>query len=72
MPARPMPAGRSVALISKTRAVVGTHVLRGRAELSLTLPEPGHVDVEVALSQLHSAESAVALWAPGGGPGPRA
>lgn len=69
--ARPADAGGALsALISKTRAVVGADVLRGRTELSLTLPEPAHVDVEVALSQLHSAESAVALgawrraWAP--------
>jgi SARP family transcriptional regulator, regulator of embCAB operon len=45
-------------------------VLRGRAELTLALPEPVHVDVEVALSMLHTAESAVAVaawrraWAP--------
>jgi SARP family transcriptional regulator, regulator of embCAB operon len=70
--ARPANAGGALsALISKTRAVVGADVLRGRAELSLTLPEPAYVDVEVALSQLHFAESAVALgawrraWAPG-------
>jgi len=70
--ARPADAGGALsALISKTRAVLGADVLRGRTELSLALPEPAHVDVEVALSQLHSAESAVALgawrraWAPG-------
>jgi SARP family transcriptional regulator, regulator of embCAB operon len=69
--ARPADAGGALsALISKTRAVVGADVLRGRTELSLALPEPARVDVEVALSQLHSAESAVALgawrraWAP--------
>ena len=69
---RPANAGGALsALISKTRAVVGADVLRGRSELSLNLPEPAYVDVEVALSQLHSAESAVALgawrraWAPG-------
>ena len=68
---RPANAGGALsALISKTRAVVGADVLRGRSELVLDLPEPAHVDVEVALSQLHSAESAVALgawrraWAP--------
>jgi DNA-binding SARP family transcriptional activator len=38
-------------------------VLRGRTELILTLPEPAHVDVEVALSMLHTAESAVAIGA---------
>jgi SARP family transcriptional regulator, regulator of embCAB operon len=49
------------ALISKTRAVVGADVLRGRTELILALPEPAQVDVEVALSKLHVAESAVAI-----------
>jgi DNA-binding SARP family transcriptional activator len=58
------------ALISKIRAVVGVDVLRGRSELSLSLPEPAHIDVEVALSMLHAAESAVAVggwrraWSP--------
>jgi DNA-binding SARP family transcriptional activator len=59
------PAGRRRgalnALISKTRAVVGGDVLRGRSELILTLPEPAQVDVEAALSKLHVAESAVAM-----------
>jgi SARP family transcriptional regulator, regulator of embCAB operon len=69
--APPADAGGALsALISKTRAVAGGDVLRGRTELTLALPEPAHVDVEVALSQLHSAESAVAMgawrraWAP--------
>jgi DNA-binding SARP family transcriptional activator len=68
---RPADAGGALsALISKTRAAVGTDVLRGRTELILALPEPARVDVEVAISQLHSAESAVAIgdwrraWAP--------
>jgi DNA-binding SARP family transcriptional activator len=68
---RPANVGGALsALISKSRAVVGSDVLRGRTELSLALPEPAHVDVEVAVSQLHSAESAVAVgdwrraWAP--------
>ena len=62
-------SGALSALISKTRAVIG-EVLHGRTELILALPEPAYVDVEVALSQLHSAESAVAVgawrraWAP--------
>ena len=34
-------------MISKTRAVVGASVLRGRTELTLALPEPAFVDVEV-------------------------
>ena len=58
------PAAANAALsviISKVRAVVGPDVLRGRTELSLVLAEPAHVDVELATSALHSAESAVAL-----------
>jgi SARP family transcriptional regulator, regulator of embCAB operon len=35
----------------------------GRTELTLALPEPAHVDVEVAISMLHAAESAVAIGA---------
>ena len=60
------------ALISKTRAVVGGQVLRGRSELILALPGPASVDVEVALSMVHAAESAVAVgawrraWSPAG------
>jgi DNA-binding SARP family transcriptional activator len=54
------PAALSV-IISKVRAAVGSDVLRGRAELSLMLPEPAHVDVETATSAVHAAESAVAL-----------
>jgi DNA-binding SARP family transcriptional activator len=58
------PAAAGAALnvvISKVRAAVGPDVLRGRAELSLRLPEPVHIDVETAVSALHAAESAVAL-----------
>lgn len=57
-------------MISKVRAVVGREVVRGRTELALSLPEPAYVDVEVAASALHAAESAVALgdwrraWSP--------
>ena len=59
---QPANAGGALnALISKTRSVVGADVLRGRRELILALPEPAHVDVEVALSMLHTAESAVAV-----------
>jgi SARP family transcriptional regulator, regulator of embCAB operon len=61
---QPAGAGGALsALISKTRGVVGGDVLRGRTELTLALPEPAHVDVEVALSMLHRGESAVALGA---------
>jgi DNA-binding SARP family transcriptional activator len=60
----PADAGGALsALISKTRAVVGADVLRGRSDLILALPEPAHIDVEVAVSKLHSAESAVAVGA---------
>jgi DNA-binding SARP family transcriptional activator len=58
----PSTAGSALTvLVSKVRAVVGADVLRGRAELRVALPEPARVDVEVALSALHQAESAVAL-----------
>jgi DNA-binding SARP family transcriptional activator len=61
---RPADVGGALsALISKTRVVVGADVLRGRSDLILDLPEPAHIDVEVAVSQLHSAESAVAVGA---------
>jgi DNA-binding SARP family transcriptional activator len=53
------PAALSV-LVSKVRTVVGPDVLRGRGSLSVTLPEPVYVDVEMATSALHTAESAVA------------
>jgi DNA-binding SARP family transcriptional activator len=67
------PAGAEAALsalISKVRTVVGHDVLRGRTELSVVLPEPSQVDVEVAQSAVHAAESAVAVgdwrraWSP--------
>jgi DNA-binding SARP family transcriptional activator len=48
------------ALISKIRSAVGPDVVRGRTELSVVLAEPARVDVEVAGSALHRAESAVA------------
>ena len=37
-------------------------------ELILALPEPAYVDVEVAVSMLHAAES-LSLWVAGDGPG---
>jgi SARP family transcriptional regulator, regulator of embCAB operon len=49
------------ALISKLRAAVGPEVLRGRSELFVVLPEPALVDVEVAVSAVHAAESAIAV-----------
>jgi SARP family transcriptional regulator, regulator of embCAB operon len=57
----PAAAGAALTvLISKVRSVVAPDVLRGRSEPFLVLPEPAHVDVEVAASALHAAESAVA------------
>jgi DNA-binding SARP family transcriptional activator len=57
----PTAAGAALSvLISKVRAAVGPDVLRGRTELSLALPEPAHVDVEMAASAVHAAESAIA------------
>ncbi len=47
-------------LISKTRAVVGAQILRGRNMVSLVLPEPARVDIEAAQIALHAAESALA------------
>ena len=49
--------------------MVGADLLRGRSELSLALPEPTYVEVELGLSRLHTAESAVAVrawraWSP--------
>ena len=58
------------ALVSKVRAAVGRDILRGRTELSIALPEPAYVDVEIALASLHAAESGIALhdwrraWSP--------
>jgi SARP family transcriptional regulator, regulator of embCAB operon len=56
----PAAAAALSVLISKARAAVGADVLRGRTELSLTLPEPAHIDVETAASAVHAAESALA------------
>jgi len=69
--AAPANAGAALSvLISKTRSVVGAELLRGRSLVTLALPEPARVDIEVAQSTLHAAESAIALgewrraWAP--------
>jgi SARP family transcriptional regulator, regulator of embCAB operon len=62
--AAPSNAGAALsALISKTRAVGGAAPVRGGNGLSLAVPEPAYVDVELALSRLHTAESAVAVRA---------
>lgn len=53
-------AGALTVLISKLRTAVGAEVIRGRTELAVVLPEPARIDVEHALTALHTAESAVA------------
>jgi DNA-binding SARP family transcriptional activator len=67
------PAGAAAALnplISKLRTAVGPDVVCGRTVLSLVLPEPARVDVELALAAVHEAEAAVATgdwrhaWSP--------
>lgn len=47
-------------LISKLRSAIGSDLVQGRAEVSLVLPEGAEVDIEIALAELHSAESAAA------------
>jgi DNA-binding SARP family transcriptional activator len=49
------------ALVSKVRAATGPAVVRGRAELTLVLPEPAHVDVEAAVTAVHTAETAISV-----------
>jgi SARP family transcriptional regulator, regulator of embCAB operon len=72
-----MPAAAPSALtvlLSKLRATVGPEHLRGRGDVSLTLPEAARVDVEDALAGVHAAESAVAIgeWRRAWGPALRA
>lgn len=47
-------------LVSKLRSAIGPHLVHGRSQLAIRLPEPCLIDVEHALADLHSAESAVA------------
>jgi SARP family transcriptional regulator, regulator of embCAB operon len=56
----PAAAAALTVLISKLRTAVGPEILRGRTELTVALPEPAYVDVEVAFTALHAAESAFA------------
>jgi DNA-binding SARP family transcriptional activator len=67
------PAALTV-LLSKLRATVGSEVLRGRGDVTLSLPEAARVDVEDAFAGVHEAESAVALgeWRRAWGPALRA
>jgi DNA-binding SARP family transcriptional activator len=57
-------------LLSKLRASVGAHVLKGRSEVELVLARDGLVDVEAALKAIHRAESHSARgeWAETWGP----
>jgi SARP family transcriptional regulator, regulator of embCAB operon len=58
----PAAAGAALSVvIAKVRAAIGPDVLRGRADLFLRLPEPAYVDVETAVSAVHTAESSIAL-----------
>jgi DNA-binding SARP family transcriptional activator len=49
------------ALVSKVRGALGGDVLHGRSELELRLPPGTVVDVELAETAAHAAESATAL-----------
>jgi DNA-binding SARP family transcriptional activator len=57
-------------LVSRLRRVLGDDLLRGRANLQLTLPYEAWLDVEAADAAIHRAESAIArgkwheAWAP--------
>jgi len=57
----PSAADALTALVSKVRTAVGAEILRGRSELELHLPPETDVDVEVAETSAHAAESATAL-----------
>jgi DNA-binding SARP family transcriptional activator/tetratricopeptide (TPR) repeat protein len=45
-------------LLTRLRAVVGQQTLTGRGEISLSLPDDAHVDIEVACAHLAEAERA--------------
>jgi SARP family transcriptional regulator, regulator of embCAB operon len=67
------PAGADTALsalLSRLRSILGTDVLCGRSELSLSLAHDAWVDLEAAEEAIHRAEAAVAQqdWARGWGP----
>ena len=60
--ALPAAAPRALAvLVSKLRAVLGSEVVSGRADLRLHLPADARIDVEDSLAAIHEAQSAVAL-----------
>lgn len=58
------------ALISKVRAIVDPDIIVGRTHIRVALPEPAHVDVEMAFAAVHASESAISqgdwvrAWAP--------
>jgi SARP family transcriptional regulator, regulator of embCAB operon len=54
-------AGTLTVLLSKVRALLAPAEIRGRRTLQLVLPRDSAVDLEMATTSLHSAESAVAL-----------
>ena len=55
----PNHASALTVLLSKLRAAVGADVVTGRGSVHVAMPPGTRVDVEEALSALHSAESAV-------------
>ena len=54
-------AGTLTVLLSKIRAILAPAELRGRRTVQLVLPAHSMVDLDIAVTSLHSAESAVAL-----------
>jgi DNA-binding SARP family transcriptional activator len=54
-------AGTLTVLLSKVRSVLAPAEIRGRRTLQLVLPTNSVVDLDTAMTSLHSAESAVAL-----------
>jgi DNA-binding SARP family transcriptional activator len=54
-------AGTLTVLLSKVRALLAPAEIQGRRTLQLVLPPGSAVDLDVAITSLHSAESAVAL-----------
>lgn len=54
-------AGTLTVLLSKARTLLAPAEIRGRRTLQLVLPTDSVVDLETAMTSLHSAESAVAL-----------
>src|SRR5690348_12224816 len=54
-------AGTLTVLLSKVRTILAPAEIRGRRTVQLVLPASSAVDLEIATTSLHSAESAVAL-----------